>query len=164
VIERSSHRVIDNPTAPIARSPDRSMTELPPTDPRIALYLLTQGIRTVALTANWQEQLRRGTLDMAVLLSVVSGPRYGLQIIKHLEAFTDLVLTEGTIYPLLARLAREGLLTSYWVSDEAPHPRKYYRLTPRGRAQLGQMCREFRDFTSKIHRLIDTTRDRNGAE
>ena len=48
---------------------------------------------------NWLEQLRRGTLELAVLLSVAGGPRYGLEIIRHLEEFMDLVLTEGTITP-----------------------------------------------------------------
>ena len=62
---------------------------------------------------NWQEQLRRGTLELAVLLAVAPGPRYGLEIIRHLD-FTDLVLTEGTIYPLLARLAREGSSFKEW--------------------------------------------------
>ena len=101
----------------------------------------------------WQEQLRRGTLELAVLLAVSPGPRYGLEIIRHLD-FTDLVLTEGTIYPLLARLSKEGLVGAEWVSDEGPHPRKYYKLTARGRARLNQMCREFRSFKSRIERLI----------
>lgn len=103
---------------------------------------------------NWLEQLRRGTLEMAVLLSVAPGPRYGLEIIRHLEEFTDLVLTEGTIYPLLARLARDGFVSAEWVSGEAPHPRKYYRLTPAGRSRLNSMCREFQTFTVKIERLM----------
>ena len=103
---------------------------------------------------NWLEQLRRGTLELAVLLSVAGGPRYGLQIIRHLEEFTDLVLTEGTIYPLLSRLARDGFLTSEWVADEAPHPRKSYRLSPAGRGRLNTMCREFDAFTTKIERLM----------
>ncbi len=51
--------------------------------------------------------------------------RYGLAIIQHLEAFTDLVITEGTIYPILGRLTREGLLAAEWVEDEAPHARKF---------------------------------------
>ena len=110
---------------------------------------------------NWQEQLRRGTLDMAVLLSVADGPRYGLQIIRHLEELTDLVITEGTIYPILARLAREGFVVFEWVADEAPHPRKYYRLTPKGRTRLAQMCREFRQFTAKIHLLMGSVGDRS---
>jgi PadR family transcriptional regulator len=103
----------------------------------------------------WQEQLRRGSLDLAILLSVASGPRYGLSIIQHLEAFTDLVVTEGTIYPILGRLTREGLLAATWVDGEAAHPRKYYRLTRIGATRLDHMKREWRDFAAKIGRLMD---------
>lgn len=105
---------------------------------------------------NWQEQLRRGTLELAVLLAIAPGRRYGLEILRHLE-FTDLVLSEGVIYPILARLTREGLLRAEWVSDEGPRPRKYYDITARGRSRLHQMCREFRDFTGNIDRLITDT-------
>src|SRR6478672_6164225 len=102
----------------------------------------------------WQEQLRRGSLDLAILLSVSPGPRYGLAIIQHLEALTDLVVTEGTIYPILARLTREGWLEAEWVEGEAPHPRKYYRLTRAGVKRLGEMKAEWRAFTDKIGHLI----------
>ncbi len=102
----------------------------------------------------WQEQLRRGSLDLAILLSVVSGPRYGLAIIQHLEAFTDLVVTEGTIYPILGRLTREGWLDAYWVDDEAPHARKYYRLTRAGTRRLAEMKTQWRAFVEKIERLM----------
>jgi len=102
----------------------------------------------------WQEQIRRGTLDLAILLSVSSGPRYGLAIIQHLEEFTDLVVAEGTIYPILGRLTKEGLLESEWVEDEAPHPRKYYALTRLGTKRLGEMTTAWRDFVKKIDRLM----------
>ena len=102
----------------------------------------------------WQEQLRRGSLDLAILLAVASGPRYGLAIIQHLEAFTDLVVTEGTIYPILGRLARERLLEAEWVEGEAPHPRKYYRLTRAGEKRLSDMKAGWRAFAEKIDRLM----------
>jgi PadR family transcriptional regulator PadR len=102
----------------------------------------------------WQEQLRRGGLELAILLTVSAGPRYGLAIIQHLKAFTDLVVTEGTIYPILGRLTREGLLDSKWVEDEAAHPRKYYALTPLGTVRLEAMKAEWRAFSGKIGRLI----------
>ena len=102
----------------------------------------------------WQEQLRRGSLDLAILLTVSAGPRYGLAIIQHLEAFTDLVVTEGTIYPILGRLTREGLLEAEWVEGEAPHPRKYYRLTRVGAKRLSDMKGEWRAFSEKIERLM----------
>jgi PadR family transcriptional regulator PadR len=102
----------------------------------------------------WQEQLRRGSLDLAILLTVSAGPRYGLAIIQHLEAFTDLVVTEGTIYPILGRLTREGLLEAEWVEGEAPHPRKYYRLTRVGARRLADMIGEWRMLAEKIERLM----------
>jgi PadR family transcriptional regulator PadR len=110
----------------------------------------TLGIGTVE---SWQEQLRRGGLELAILLSVARHPRYGLEIIGHLEAFTDLVVTEGTIYPILARLNRDGWLASEW-REEGPHPRKYYRLTDSGRARLASMTDSWRDFAAKLDRLI----------
>ena len=103
----------------------------------------------------WQEQLRRGSLDLAILLTVATGPRYGLSIIQHLEQFTDLVVTEGTIYPILGRLTREGLLDAYWVEGEAPHARKYYRLTRAGARRLAGMKAEWRAFVAKIERLME---------
>lgn len=102
----------------------------------------------------WQEQLRRGTLDLAILLSVASGPRYGLAIIQHLEEFTDLVVAEGTIYPILGRLTREGLLAATWVEGEAAHARKYYALTRAGAKRLAEMASEWRDYVKKIDRLM----------
>ncbi len=104
--------------------------------------------------ADWHEQLRRGGLDLAILLTVSAKPRYGLAIMDHLEAFTDLVVTEGTIYPILGRLTREGLLRAEWVEGEAAHARKYYHLTPAGRRRLHEMKATWRAFTDKIGRLI----------
>src|SRR5688572_12931522 len=112
---------------------------------------------------NWQEQLRRGGLDLAILLTVSSGPRYGLAIIQHLEAFTDLVVTEGTIYPILGRLTREGLLAAEWVEGEAAHARKYYRLTLKGAMRLDDMTAQWRAFAGKIGRLIAAA-ERNGRD
>jgi PadR family transcriptional regulator PadR len=108
----------------------------------------------------WQEQLRRGGLDFAILLTVSAGPQYGLSIIRHLESFTDLVITEGTIYPILGRLTREGLLESEWVEGEAPHPRKYYSLTRAGIKRLNTMKAEWRAFAEKIERLMTSSERR----
>lgn len=107
---------------------------------------------------NWQEQLRRGGIELAILLAVAPLPRYGLEVIRHLEEFTDLVVTEGTIYPILARLTRDGILKAEWVADESPHPRKYYRLTERGRGTLDEMLAHWETFSDKIGRLIRAAR------
>jgi PadR family transcriptional regulator PadR len=101
----------------------------------------------------WHEQLRRGGLELAILLSLTRDPRYGLEIIRHLENFTDLVVTEGTIYPILARLKRDGLVDAEW-RDTGAHPRKYYRLTSRGLARLTDMTMVWKDFAAKLDRLM----------
>jgi PadR family transcriptional regulator PadR len=103
---------------------------------------------------HWQEQLRRGTLELAVLLAIAPERRYGLEILRRLE-FADLVLAEGTIYPLLGRLEREGLLDAEWVEGHGPRPRKYYRLTPAGRARMKAMSEEFRAVAGGIERMIE---------
>jgi len=105
----------------------------------------------------WREQLRRGGLELAILLALARGPRYGLEIIRHLEESTDLVVTEGTIYPILARLSRDGMLAAEW-REEAAHPRKYYRLSARGRRRLADMTALWEDFAGKLERLIAAAR------
>lgn len=118
-------------------------------------YRAAQGLRRVTPTTDtWTEQMRRGGLELAILLTVAPGPRYGLEIIRHLQEFTDLVVTEGTIYPILGRLARDGFLDAYWNNAESAHPRKYYRLTPSGRRQLLARVAEWRTFARKIDRLV----------
>ena len=106
----------------------------------------------------WREQLRRGGLEMAILLSLARGRRYGLEIIRHLEDSTDLVVTEGTIYPMLARLSGEGFLEARWEPTESSHPRKYYQLTDRGQRRLSEMVEHWRDFSGKLERLIQAAR------
>jgi PadR family transcriptional regulator PadR len=103
---------------------------------------------------DWQEQLRRGSLELAVLLAVAPAPRYGLEIIRHLE-FADLVVAEGTVYPLLARLEREGLLQAKWVDGEGPRPRKYYQLTAAGRSRMKKMSETFRALSGGMERMIE---------
>lgn len=104
----------------------------------------------------WREQLRRGGLELAILLSVSSTPRYGLEIIRYLQESTDLVVTEGTIYPILGRLTRGGVVEAEWISGETPHPRKYYRLSPQGRKALDEMLVHWRSFRTKIDHLVKT--------
>lgn len=108
---------------------------------------------TTSSRENWEEQIRRGVLDLAILLAVAPGPRYGLQVIRHLEELTDLVVGEGTVYPILARLTRQEVLAAEWVEGEASHPRKYYRLTRAGERRLTEMLGHWREVAAKIDRL-----------
>ena len=76
-------------------------------------------------------------------------------IIRFLESRSQLVLAEGTIYPILNRLKAEGMLTSEWVEAEAGHPRKYYSLTEAGRQRLRQMAEAGGNFARGLSSLLE---------
>ena len=102
-----------------------------------------------------EAQLRKGALEMAALASLWQGRLYGLEIIRFLENHSQLVLAEGTIYPILSRLKDEGMLTSEWVETEAGHPRKYYSLTDAGRLRLRLMAEAWTSFSGGVSRLLE---------
>jgi PadR family transcriptional regulator PadR len=102
----------------------------------------------------WEVQLRKGCLELAILGALWSGKRYGLEILRLLERDSELVLSEGTVYPLLSRLKEEGLLESEWVEADAGHPRKYYRLTPVGRSRAVHMARLWARFSASLGGLL----------
>lgn len=102
----------------------------------------------------WEVQLRKGCLELAILGALWSGKRYGLEILRLLERDSELVLSEGTVYPLLSRLKEEGLLESEWVEADAGHPRKYYRLTAVGRRRAVDMARLWSRFSASLGGLL----------
>jgi|ERR1700691_2056003 len=88
-------------------------------------------------TEQWEAQLRRGYLEIAVLGCLWDGSLYALEMLRKLEqAESGLTVTEGTIYPLLGRLRAEGIVNSTWVESQLGHPRRYYELTQEGRQRL----------------------------
>ena len=103
---------------------------------------------------NWETQIRKGWLELAILANLWEDRLYGLDIIRRLETQSELLLAEGTIYPILSRLKRDGLVDSSWVESESGHPRKYYWLTAAGRRQAVAMARYASHFLSQIDPLI----------
>jgi PadR family transcriptional regulator PadR len=102
----------------------------------------------------WEAQLRKGCLELAILASLWEQRLYGLQILRGLEDNSNLVLAEGTVYPILGRLKEEGLLQSEWVEAEAGHPRKYYWLTAAGRQKVVSMAHFWNSFAANLNLLI----------
>ena len=88
---------------------------------------------------NWTTQLRKGLLELAILNALDGGPLYGYDIVRRLGGVDGLVITEGTVYPILSRLRNERYVESYIEESSAGPPRKYYRLTPNGREELKRM-------------------------
>jgi PadR family transcriptional regulator, regulatory protein PadR len=103
----------------------------------------------------WEVQLRKGCLELAILAALWGEKRYGLEILGRLESDSDLIVSEGTVYPLLSRLKASGLVTSEWVESDAGHPRKYYALTAAGRRRVREMAAIWARFSSSMSRLLD---------
>jgi PadR family transcriptional regulator, regulatory protein PadR len=104
----------------------------------------------------WEVQLRKGCLELAILASLWGGRLYGLELLRILENESDLVISEGTVYPLLSRLRSENLLDAEWVEADLGHPRKYYRLTAAGRKRAVAMARIWSRFSAKLDGLLRT--------
>jgi DNA-binding PadR family transcriptional regulator len=98
-----------------------------------------------------QQELRRGILVLAVL-SQMDTASYGYSLIQRL-AERGLEIEEGTLYPLMRRLEKQGLLESEWETSET-RPRKYYRLSSLGRDVLAQLIAEWTQTVAVMNRLL----------
>jgi PadR family transcriptional regulator PadR len=102
---------------------------------------------------NWMTQLRKGLLELAVLNTISERPLYGYEIVRRLSDVDHLVITEGTVYPILSRLKNSLLVETYLEESQEGPPRKYYRLTARGRDDLHRMNQHWDSLHSAINSL-----------
>jgi PadR family transcriptional regulator PadR len=99
-------------------------------------------------------QMRRGTLEYCVLALLRDQARYGFDLVRTLADADGLITSEGTIYPLLSRLRRDGLVTTAWHESPSGPPRRYYQLTPDGHQALELFTTEWNRFTQAVNRLL----------
>ena len=113
---------------------------------------------------NKTTQLRKGILELAILGCLSRGRHYGYSLVKTIAGDSDIDLTEGTIYPILGRLAKEGLVRSEWVESSQGPPRKYYTLTPKGEEAYRVLDGEFRKLAAIVanSQRGPAVEDRNG--
>ncbi|MFV0131398.1 PadR family transcriptional regulator [Streptomyces sp. HMX112] len=102
-----------------------------------------------------RSQLLRGVLDLCLLSLIAQRPRYGFEFVEELGRSGLELVSEGSIYPLLTRMERAGHVESYRApSSSGGAPRKYYRLTEAGRAELTRGRAVWRDFTEQAGRVL----------
>lgn len=99
-------------------------------------------------------QLRRGVLEFCVLALLRDTERYGFELVRALTEADGLVTTEGTLYPLLGRLRREGVVETTWRESSSGPPRRYYRLTPAGHEALDAFTVEWARFRGSVDTLL----------
>jgi PadR family transcriptional regulator PadR len=102
-------------------------------------------------------QMRRGTLQYCVLSLLADEERYGFDLVRALAEMDGMVTSEGTIYPLLSRLRRDGLVESTWQESPTGPPRRYYRLTKTGSAALEGFRLEWRRFRDAVDHFVERT-------
>lgn len=103
-------------------------------------------------------QLRRGALEYCVMALIRDVPRYGFDLVRELSEAEGLLTSEGTIYPLLSRLRKEGLVTTSWQESESGPPRRYYALTTDGRAALDRFVQDWTRFRDGVDRVLGVAR------
>ena len=103
-------------------------------------------------------QLRKGILELAIMGSLYRQQHYGYSLVRVLTGDGSLSLKEGTVYPILTRLDKEGLVRSEWVESDQGPPRKYYSLTANGRRIFESLMPEFDQLVSLVKQ------SRNGAK
>ena len=94
---------------------------------------------------NWKKEIKRGTIQLCVLSLLKEGPMYGYQIITALRERSDgyFELKEGTIYPALYRLEKEGYAESRWLQKDKRPPRNYYSITELGKKHMQKTLEEW---------------------
>jgi PadR family transcriptional regulator, regulatory protein PadR len=103
-------------------------------------------------------QLRRGVIEFCVLALLRDGERYSYELVRALGDADGLVTTEGTLYPMLGRLRREGVVETTWRESPSGPPRRYYHLTPDGHGALDGFLTEWTRFSDSVDALL-----RNGG-
>jgi PadR family transcriptional regulator, regulatory protein PadR len=99
-------------------------------------------------------QMRRGAIEYCVLALLRRREWYGFELAHALAEADGLVTSEGTIYPLLSRLRRDGLVDSAWRESSQGPPRRYYSLTTDGTAALNAFAEQWATFRDTVDRLL----------
>jgi PadR family transcriptional regulator PadR len=96
--------------------------------------------------------IRKGLLEFVLLKIIAADKVYVADILSRLEG-TEFATQEGTLYPLLSRMRRESLVDYEWQESGTGPPRKYYRLTAKGRAQLAELSDYWREINRTVQKL-----------
>ena len=108
------------------------------------------------ISPEWTAELKKGSVQLCLLALLAHEEKYGFQIVRELREMSNgfFDLKEGTLYPALRRLEERGFVESHWVSQEGAIPRKYYRITDRGRTALREASAIWRAMADGTRRVL----------
>ncbi len=102
---------------------------------------------------NWQAQLRKGLLEMALMNLLAGGESHGYEMVRRLKQLKGLEIREGNIYPVLARLQTDGLVSTYTLASSDGPRRKYYKLTEVGKQVLDRMNEHWNELVAGVNQI-----------
>ena len=105
-------------------------------------------------------QMRKGVLEYCILSVIAGNEVYASDIILQLKE-AELIVVEGTLYPLLTRLKNDELLSYRWEESKSGPPRKYYSLTEQGKQFLGELDRDWSELVESVNRLRGDNQEQN---
>ena len=104
-------------------------------------------------------QMLKGTLEGCILAIISKNETYGYEISRQLKEYGFGSIAEGTIYPLLLRLEKNGLVTAVYRQSELGPKRKYYLLTDKGKTELEQLAENYRELSAAVEQLFHDMED-----
>src|SRR5438045_508151 len=116
----------------------------------VVVYVVMKHVATAA-----DRELKKGSAELLILSLIEARPRHGYEIGKLIEERSEGVIrfNVASFYPLLYRLEKRGLVEGRWVEKAGQRRRRYYRLTPRGRAMLAERRSVWREFVAAMERV-----------
>lgn len=97
-------------------------------------------------------QFKKGVLELCVLSMLLERDYYGYELVEHISKYID--ISEGTIYPLLRRLKKDGYVTTYLKESQEGPPRKYYEITEEGEKAYDELVTEWNHFVEGVNTII----------
>ena len=98
-------------------------------------------------------QLKKGVMEIVVLSMLRRKDYYGSELVTEISKYIE--MSEGTIYPLLNRFKKDGLVDTYLAESHNGPPRKYYRITDAGREEFTESLREWTEFTKAVKKILE---------
>jgi PadR family transcriptional regulator, regulatory protein PadR len=100
-------------------------------------------------------QMRKGAIEYCILALLAGRERYGYELVQAFSLVDGMLVTEGTVYPILSRLKRDGLVATEWRESREGPPRKYYRLTPNGIRALDEFRAQWQVFARAVDTILE---------
>lgn len=110
------------------------------------------------MQGRYEQQMKKGVLEMLVLKQLEREERYGYQLISRLRDMSGglFALKEGTLYPILYRLEDDGLVVSRWSQPRGKEvSRKYYVITEEGKEELNELTALWREFSGQVSKMME---------